>query len=165
LKKILLFILSVNAVFLHAQSIAPQLISSDGNFSTSAAGSISWSIGEPISDTYSASQQITKGFQQPKSIYITSLAEDNKPGGAVFAFPSPATNEVQLDFSTMQNGEYTIEIFDVTGKELANYKIDVRSETHKETLDLQNYAEGLYVVKITNTVTSKTKYFRLVKQK
>ena len=149
----------------NAQSVAPYLISSAGNYSSTPAGSVAWSIGEPVIDTHIGMWILTKGFHQPKSVLVTSLNDNTELPGNVIAFPSPANDIVQLDFSKMEKGEYAIEIYDIAGKILESYKIHVTSETHKETLNLQDYSEGFYVFKITNTSNSKTKNFRLLKQK
>jgi gliding motility-associated-like protein len=54
---------------LHAQSFSLEVIGSEGTFLTSANGSISWTIGEVVTDTYfSTTNILTQGFHQPESV-------------------------------------------------------------------------------------------------
>src|SRR6478736_1254128 len=72
-----------------AQSISPDVVASAGDYFLSASGSVSWTIGEPVTDTYTASSNIlTKGFQQPVTIDLASV-EENSGAGLFAAYPNP----------------------------------------------------------------------------
>ena len=60
-------LLLISALLITLTSISGQeVISSAGEHQENANGSISWTIGEPISETISgADAQLTQGFQQP----------------------------------------------------------------------------------------------------
>jgi len=57
-----------------SQSIAPTAVNSTGNYSTAAFGSISSSVGEPMTTTTPlvGGIQLTQGFQQPQKKNISS---------------------------------------------------------------------------------------------
>lgn len=56
---------------MHAQTLSPQVMASSGGFQSNAAGSLSFTIGEPNTQTLaSANEILTQGFQQPNEIIL-----------------------------------------------------------------------------------------------
>ncbi len=68
MKRYLLFLSILVSRLCFSQSVSPQLIGSTGNFSTAAFGSISSSVGEPVTTTLgpAGGTILTQGFQQPQ---------------------------------------------------------------------------------------------------
>lgn len=70
-KTLLLFIsLTLGLAFQHiqAQSLAREVIGSAGTFALSSSGSMAWSIGEVMVETYATSNSFfTQGFHQPET--------------------------------------------------------------------------------------------------
>jgi gliding motility-associated-like protein len=57
--------------YLHAQSFSQNVVGSSGTFATSANGSMAWTIGEVMIETYSGTGNFfTQGFHQPNSVPI-----------------------------------------------------------------------------------------------
>ena len=87
MKKInlILAIISVFYINLNAQEINPEVISSSGDYFKQANGSMSWTIGEPMTETNTNGTTIIQGFHglvsisvfelenMPKSFYATSF--------------------------------------------------------------------------------------------
>jgi hypothetical protein len=70
--KILLMVLLPG--LLAAQSLSPVVIASAGNYYQGSNASLSWTLGEVATETYTSGNVIlTQGFQQPISISITGL--------------------------------------------------------------------------------------------
>ena len=60
-----------------AQSLSPVVIASSGNYYQGANASLSWTLGEVATETYTSGNVIlSQGFQQPISISITGLNLD-----------------------------------------------------------------------------------------
>lgn len=58
-----------------AQSLSPQVIASSGGYYSNAAGSLSFTVGETVTQTYtSGSNMLTQGFQQPFELNINVKA-------------------------------------------------------------------------------------------
>lgn len=76
--KILLSIyFTLTCLFVYSQSLSPAVISSSGNHFESAGGSLSWTLGETVTATFTgANFALTQGFQQPFGIQITGIDLD-----------------------------------------------------------------------------------------
>lgn len=62
---------------LKAQSVSPQAVASSGDYYQGTNASLSWTLGEIATETYSNGTTIlTQGFQQPVSISITGINLD-----------------------------------------------------------------------------------------
>lgn len=61
-----------------AQSFSQYVIGSAGTFATSPQGSMSWTIGEVVIETYSSSSNhfLTQGFHQPDNLVIAKHDND-----------------------------------------------------------------------------------------
>ncbi len=63
--------------FLSAQSVSPQVVASSGDYYQGTNASLSWTLGEIATETYSnGSTILTQGFQQPVSVSITGINLD-----------------------------------------------------------------------------------------
>src|ERR1035437_8766728 len=65
-----------------AQSFATDVIGSAGTFATSTGGSMAWTIGEVMIETYSSSNKFfTQGFHQPSMVPNVGVREFFIPEG------------------------------------------------------------------------------------
>src|SRR3990172_6549936 len=116
MKRILLFVFSIcllPSYFLQAQSFSPNVIGSAGTFAISASGSMSWTIGEVMTETYaSAGNFFTQGFHQPDTSFVISVS--NHVSQNISIYPNPFIDNVTLDFSAA-TGSYSVEILDMQG--------------------------------------------------
>lgn len=146
-----------------SQNVDLHTIASDGGHSITSTAQISWTIGEAITDTYAGpSNIITKGFQQPSLTVVASHAELNFPEN-IRAYPNPAYDYVQFDFSKIKQGNYLIEIYGLAGELLKQTQIEIDSELYQQYFSLSDLSKGLYVFRITNSENS-SRYFRISKQ-
>ena len=79
------------------QVIAPEIISSSGGSYSSSNGSLSWTIGEPITATENTGNYyLTQGFQQPSTIVVTAI---NNPATqtSVSVYPNPFTSSIYIN--------------------------------------------------------------------
>jgi len=64
-------------MFISAQITSPEVISSSGAYFSNTSGSMSWTLGETVTETFSnGSNILTQGFQQPVSVSITGIDLD-----------------------------------------------------------------------------------------
>lgn len=74
--KLLLIFLFV-PVFIYAQSVSPEVVTSSGDYYENANVSLSWTLGEIATETYTNGNVIlTQGFQQPFGITIHGIDLD-----------------------------------------------------------------------------------------
>ena len=129
----------------HAQSITPMVVASAGNFFSASNGSISFTVGEPVTTTVTSfSNILTQGFQQP-SYTTTAIDETETPVYNLTVYPNPTEGLIFIrdngnNFST--NTE--IYVVDVLGRKLISQNF-----TNSElTLDLNKFSAGNYFIVI-----------------
>ena len=73
----LFLVIVLSPFFLAAQTASPQVVASSGDYYQGANASLSWTLGEIATETYSnGSNILTQGFQQPVSVSITGINLD-----------------------------------------------------------------------------------------
>ncbi len=80
-------------------SKAQQVVANSGGYFETTAGSVSFTIGEPVIETFSGGDVIlTQGFQQPYMFYVTQIL--NLPSGwsGVSSYVSPAQKAKEAVF-------------------------------------------------------------------
>jgi photosystem II stability/assembly factor-like uncharacterized protein len=92
-------------------------------------------------------------------IGTTKTNEWNKLQASIKLWPNPTVDNAFLQIANSENEEYTIEIFDLSGKLVLYTK---QKSNISNSLDLKNWEAGAYIVKITgeNTGTARA----LIKQ-
>ncbi len=142
---------------LYAQGVQ-EVVSTAGGYHISNQGSLSWTIGEGITETMTTAEYIlTSGFQQSE-LTVTAIAAAGIPEAAVWVYPNPVASYLTVE--TAENPqEYEVLLYDLQGNLL--YKKDI-SMQHEE-VDMRFYAPGAYLIRIIKTGSSKQKYFQVIK--
>ena len=152
-----LFLFAIENV--NAQSITPDVIGSAGTFATSTSGSMSWTIGEVMTETYSSSGNFfTQGFQQPDTSFSIGIAQPVSPNFSVY--PNPVIDHLVIDFSSA-SGNYKMEIFDMQGQLLSS-SIVTANQTQLN-VSFVGFDNGIYLLNITNTETNTKNSYRIIK--
>ena len=161
MKKILILVLCSGVIgFSKAQSLSSSVIASTGEQFSSASGSLEWTLGEIMTETYQQSNgYFTQGFQQPATIMVTSVEEAEE--ATLWVYPNP-TDGV-LNIKTTESGSYLLELFNLQGQKLINKNFNVNNGTHIQRVDLQDYAVAIYLLRIANTTTGKNTYHKIEK--
>jgi len=124
---------------LHAQEV----IASDGNFATTVDGSLSWTLGEIVTETFTLTNHLTQGFQQN---YEDLVSIDELGQEIVFSvFPNPFQGEITLQVSDALP-DYQIKVLDYQSKILFERQIFFSPGVEKISIDLSNLSEGYYLL-------------------
>lgn len=147
-------LLSLCTMILLAQN--QEVISTTGNFFENTAGSVSFTIGECLTQTFvSANLTMTQGFQQ--HFYITTDITDGKGYDClIMAFPNPAKEFVIIKVEKYTGLFYVI--YDINGVLLERKEI-VGSESQ---INLENLNPSIYMLKIFNN-EKEVKAFKIIK--
>jgi hypothetical protein len=100
---------------LHAQSLSPKVIASAGGYFASANASLSWTLGEPVTATFTnGNNMLTQGFQQPSvSVVLMNLRAflegyytgggmmDNSGAGGCLYVTGQSANPLDADYVTV----------------------------------------------------------------
>jgi len=119
MKNLLLFsVLLFYGIF---QTAAQEVISSGGDYYNNGTVSLSWTLGEPVTETITDGTNIlTQGFQQSK-LSATEIFNINSDNFNISLFPNPTQNFINLKTSDFENLSYNIS--DINGKLLKEGKL------------------------------------------
>ena len=90
--------------------------------------------------------------------------EENSVVVNTSVYPNPANVTTTFEYTLKEKTNFTLRIVDVTGKVIENiYKGNQAAGIYRETVDVSNYAAGVYFVQVNNGVTSFSKKLVITK--
>ncbi len=120
--------------------LAQELISTAGDVQTDGAFVLSWSLGEPVNESYmQGGDLLTQGFQQVGE--MTTSLEDLPEQLAVNFFPNPCQDQIYL--SLANPGQYRITMQDASGRILLK---QADHFTGQYVLDVRDLPAGSYTL-------------------
>lgn len=158
--KLLILLLGLSGVgWADAQSLSPEVIASAGEHFATASAQLSWTLGEPLIETYTAGQaQLTQGFHQ------TNLSVVSVDGPvAVFAarvYPNPASGWLNVEAPEAPQ-TFGVELLDASGRLLQS--LPATAPTTLRTLDLSGCAPGLYLLQLRSQDGQNIQTFKIEK--
>ena len=138
--------------------VAQEVVSSAGDSHINNNGSISYTIGEPVVETFTGENNIlTQGFQQT-NLVITAI--DELPGldFEISAFPNPASEIVKLRIGKESIAGMQYKLYDMNGNLLLQNRLE-GAETEIPFSDLSP-AEYILIISDQN---KELKSFKIVK--
>jgi hypothetical protein len=141
-----------------AQSLTPTVVSSTGDYYVGSAATLSWTLGEVVTDTYNGtSNQLTQGFHQPDLRF--SVLEDLATEMTLNLYPNPTNGlvsfEVKNNLNTLQ-----VSILDLSGRIIYNSTYAAESVLQ---IDMSSYASGIYFMHVTSETNQKIKTLKIEK--
>lgn len=145
MRKILLGLVLVSSTATFAQSVTPEVTATAGAHFAIPNYQMSWTLGEPITQTLSnSSAQFTQGFQQ-SNISVVGI-DDYDFSYEVEVFPNPTVDVVHVKLSELVQ-EGRISIVDPTGKRIYENEMD----SDDFILDFAPYAQGTYFLNFSSS--------------
>ncbi len=112
MKKINLIFILISVFFFNIN--AQEVISSSGDYFVNSNGSISWTMGETITETFTDGTNIlTQGFQQSR-LSASSVFELEDMGITVKISPNPTQDIINLYIDNIEGINY--QLYDFNGK-------------------------------------------------
>src|SRR6056297_2948763 len=143
------------------QSIARQVISTAGDYASTADVSISWTIGEPVTETFTSDNYILlQGFQQGDD-YIITPPEGNENGLQDIQFqiyPNPTEDLLIIELKDRPKERFTVKLFSISGKLILTRPIKPYSTLNY--INLSSIQSGTYILKILDNNRMRT--FKLI---
>ena len=135
---------------LQAQSV----LSSGGRTFASSEGTMDWTLGEVITETYQQDPgYLTQGFHQTFS--------DSDMGPNIEVYPNPTPDFLNVYHPL--KGNYIIEVFNTIGKKVTNIVYSTNQNSSVQEIDLRNYSSTLYLLFIRNIESGKKSTFKIIK--
>jgi hypothetical protein len=155
---LLLFLLAfVSIQTAKAQSLEPTVVASDGGFAILPSGTIAWTLGETVTETFSSAGNIlTQGFHQPSLINVNGIGGVVIPGMSVY--PNPAAESININLTHLAKGNYSIALFDVLGNKVSEMNV---SDNGIVFLPLTEFANGVYMLTVSSAGFSQS--FKVIK--
>jgi hypothetical protein len=152
------------AAFVSAQSIGPDVIASGGGYSEQpGVVSLSWTLGEPVIETFSNIPNdiiLTQGFQQ-SHYNIVAIEEQVEPGFSLNAYPNPTSDQVTIEWKAPENSTVLIELYDMLGRKLVEKSLPAAASNVQ--IDMKKLAPATYVLKASANDGKMMKKFNIVK--
>jgi hypothetical protein len=147
------------SISMYGQRLSPQVIVSSGScFKASSGVSLSFSLGECVTETYSNSSVIlSQGFQQgyyevkPLAIYDGSAVD-------MQVYPLPATDYITIGLGGDKDKCFA-EIYDINGKLVLTKQL-VQESTN---LNLEEMVAGTYILVVTDNTKKALKTMQIIK--
>jgi hypothetical protein len=137
---------------------AQEVVSSNGDSKSAAGVEVSWTVGEAVIETFmGGSITLTQGFQQSK-LTVTAVSDLLIPGLEIKVYPNPTPDIITIHFSEyIENALYFL--YDLRGKLLENQRINSAATE----INMDKYASGQYILKLTNRSRQPIQTFKIVK--
>lgn len=151
MKNIFCFITMVLlASSLMAQSLSPEVTAISGEFFQGQNHSLSWTLGEIVTETIASSDHIlTQGFQQDFPAPF-AIEEQFSSEQVILAYPNPVKDFLTIA-SKKEMHDADIHVFDVHSTEIYH----ARMNGSKTLLNLSSLPAGMYFIRISDINYSK----------
>ncbi len=151
------FILFVFFSFFYMRLSAQEVITTAGDFQLAGTGSLSWTLGETITETYSNGFNfLTQGFNQSQ-LSATSIHEISGLSYKIEAFPNPTSDFLILQTDQLNDIEY--QVFGLRGELIYQDKL----YSPETKIDFRRLTPSTYFIKIYQN-KGPVKQFKIVKQ-
>lgn len=136
-----------------AQTISREVIASAGDYSVSSIGSLSWTVGETITETVqngSIAIILTQGFQQPDKDSVVGIRQVMNSDVFVSLFPNPATHILNITVKYDSDTKIQMHLLDMLGRIIRNDELSVSGgNPSSHQIDVSGLASGMYMVRLT----------------
>ncbi|MGP8215379.1 MAG: T9SS type A sorting domain-containing protein [Bacteroidia bacterium] len=139
-------------------TLKPDVITTTGGYYANSAGSLSWTMGEPISETVSdTTNTLTQGFQQGAYSVVSVVNESTQSTINISVYPNPVTS--LLNIRSDSSDPFRAEIIDLEGN-----IIDERLfENGQGQIDLSNLSDAMYLLGVYDKDGNRIKVYKIQK--
>lgn len=136
-----------------------EVISSSGGTVSAGGYEVSWTLGEPVIETFTGTNNIlTQGFHQTR-LTATALDEIRFPGLELTVYPNPTSYILNIRSTGRDDLKLQYRFFDMDGKLLFMNEMD----KNPEELGLLPFAGGNYLLRVETTNGDPIQTFKIVK--
>ena len=137
-----------------------QVISSAGASATGVGVQLSWTLGEPVIETFTGTSAIlTQGFHQSK-LTVTAIDPKLYPELELSVYPNPVSSSLRLQITGERPGKLTYSLYNAEGKALVQKSV----ESFPETINMELFTSGSYFLKVFRDINMPVKTFKIIKE-
>jgi hypothetical protein len=158
MKTIFLTVFLLAVIAAGAQEISNQVVANSGGEYSNSNISMSWTIGETITETFSADGIVlTQGFHQ-STYTVTRIDELLSESFKVDVFPNPVTDYLNVNF-TGDVVEANLSLFDINGRLILETKVD----KYNSTINMSDLPDASYVLNLVSSNGKEKVNFKIIK--
>ena len=140
-------------------SAAQQVVASSGNTASAGGYTLAWTLGEPVIETFTGSNNIlTQGVHQT-NLFVTNLQDFNLPGLQVTVYPNPTGDFLTIEITSQETEIFHYALSDITGRRILLKKM----LTLSEKTDMSSYVSGIYLLQVLNSRFEHVKVCKIIK--
>lgn len=159
MKQMVLCFLIPFLLLMHGACLSQQVISTTGTHAAGANVQLSWTIGEPVIETFTGTSVIlTQGFHQSR-LTVTTVDPVVYPGVTLLVYPNPVSSFLKLEIKGEGLKDLSFCLYDINGRLLQNKQV----ENQPEMIGMENYAPGAYFLKVFRENSLPLQSFKIVK--
>lgn len=135
---------------------AQEVISTQGDSYSGAAGSIDYTIGEPVINTVSdGTNDLTQGFHQTTWNFVG--LDDYQPDYSAKVYPNPIESQLQIETANYQGVSY--DFFDERGRLISSDQLT----SELTSIEVEKLTPGSYNLRLKDSNGNALKIFKLIK--
>ncbi len=148
--RLLILAMLLMVIGAQAQSVRPSAINATGGAKIIGSNDFEWSVGEMtlVSTFTTPSVIVTQGVLQPGDVTLGVPATGDL-SKALRVFPNPATDYVNVQYTSPANGTLSCRLFDVAGKDISSQNITVAGGHAAGQIDIRSLAAATYMLEVT----------------
>ncbi|MBN1820613.1 MAG: T9SS type A sorting domain-containing protein [Prolixibacteraceae bacterium] len=125
-------------------SYAQEVIGTSGGFDENSNFQISWTIGEPMTETFQGSNLVlTQGFHQ-SFLSVTEISSISLLSFGIKVYPNPVHTYVNLSISDEIRNDWIYRLFSLDGKLLTEKQVD----SNISRISMQRLVASNYILKV-----------------
>jgi hypothetical protein len=142
---------------LHGQAT----IAATGGNATGSGGSVSYTIGQILYNTFSGTNgTVAQGVQQPYEIsVVTAVVNTEGITLEYIVYPNPTSGSIKLMIKPFDHENWRFKLYDLNSILLQDKKI----ENEETEISLENLSTSMYFLKVIN-INQEVKVFKIVKR-
>ncbi len=138
----LLFCLS--CLIANSQTIERDVIATAGDHFVAPTFSLSWTLGEPVTETISNDGiMLTQGFHQGE-FKLTAIRESLTEQFDITVFPNPTPDILNIRFNSEMNEIITVQLYSMTGEKI----LFERTQDKNIQINLANLSNASYLLSL-----------------
>lgn len=146
----------------YSQTLTQVVNATDGGYYHQINGTLQFTIGEPIVESYSNSAvKLCQGFEQGNYSHLGLFASNTQERADINIFPNPAYTFTRISFGSCANCLYAMKLYDSQGKLILEKAINSRGA---DIIDLGNFAPGIFLLNFASADNRFSKTIKLIKQ-
>jgi len=158
----IIFFFITNCFVLNAQTFTQEVKTSGGGYYQQINGSMQFTIGEPLAETYTnSSAKIYQGFEQGDYSIVSVIELPILNDLDVNLYPNPSSGIFNVNIESNETSIFRIDVIDAKGQTIIHKEIISKTI---ELIDLSGLSSSIYYVSITNADKNYLKTFKIIKQ-